>query len=82
VNDLVVVYDADSTEYGRIASINANDLTFEDELQNDVDDDAGVSRVGEYGGFSMYGTNNTVWGRAIFSSGQTVNLSNWLEYKK
>jgi len=82
VNDLVVVYDADSTEYGRIAVINANDLTFEDELQNNVDDDAGVSRVGEYGGFSMWGTNKTVWARVTFSSGQTVDLSNWLEYKK
>jgi len=82
VNQLVVIYDADSTEYARIESINSNDLTFEDDLQSDVDDDAGVSRVGEYGGFSLYGTNNTVWARVSFSSNQTVNIANWLEYKK
>ena len=81
-NDLVVIYDGDSTEYARIESINSNDLTFEDDLSSNVDDDAGISRVGEYGGFSLHGTNKTVWGRATFSSGQTVDLSNWLEYKK
>ena len=82
VDQLVVIYDGDSTEYGRIASILSNTITLEDNLSNNVDDNAGFSRVGEYGGFSLYGANQTVWARATFSASQTVNLSNWLEYKK
>jgi hypothetical protein len=81
-NNLVVIYDGDSTEFARITSVSTNVLTFEDNLVSAMDDDAGVSRVAEYGGFSLHGSNQTVWAGATFSSIQTVNLSNWMEYIK
>jgi len=83
VGDLVYLMGT-NPEFVRIEQIAANDLTLETPTLNAHSTGDGASRAAEFGGYFLEDDTytGTLWGRAKFSSAQTVDMATWVQYKK
>jgi hypothetical protein len=76
-----LVYFSGSNEFARVASVNGNVLTFEDNLTEAHGTNGAISRVVEFGGFSTldWSASSNVWYRIsatnAFTQAINVDLS-------